>query len=251
LPCLVYTFAFLFFRTVTSFYEKVFRKKMPTDNAATTDKKTREGSPALPFEETPAGDDAVPCTTAENSATADASGAPDTSASARLSEAVREIARLRDAHARALADLENYRRRVAREKEELRKFAEQGLIEDLIPITDNFAIGLEVAGKHPESAPVTDGFKMIAAQIKNTLEQHGLREINPLGELFDPNAHESVSQTSHAEVPEHHVVAVLRVGYRLHDRLVRPASVVLSTGNTPDDAAAAADASVTAPATGV
>jgi molecular chaperone GrpE len=198
---------------------------MSADNTSTTDK-PQEDARDPNIGDAPANDDAQ--SAAEDSG-ADAAAEVDVLA-AKLDEAAREIARLRDAHARAVADLENYRRRVAREKEELRKFAEQGLIEDLLPITDNFAIGLEAAGKHPEAAPITEGFKMIATQIKNTLEQHGLRKINPLGEAFDPNAHESVSQTPHAEIPEHHVAAVLRVGYRLHDRLMRPATVVLSTG---------------------
>lgn len=149
-----------------------------------------------------------------------------------------ENARLRETCARALADFDNYRRRAAREKEDLRKFAIQNLVEDLIPILDNLAIGLAAAGKHPEAEPVTAGFRMIAAQIKSVLEQNGLAEINPAGAPFDPNAHESVSQTPHDTIPDHHVAAVLRVGYRIYDRLVRPATVVLSSG--PSGAAPAA-----------
>ncbi|MDR3228092.1 MAG: nucleotide exchange factor GrpE [Puniceicoccales bacterium] len=156
-----------------------------------------------------------------------------------------ENARLRDALARSLADLDNYRRRVNREKEDLRKYAAQKLIEDLIPIADNFSIGLAAAAKHPEAAPVVAGFKMISEQIKRALEQHGLREISPLGEPFDPHSHESVSQTAHDTIPEQHVAAVLRTGYSLHDRLVRPAAVVLSTG--PATATPAATAAAPAP----
>lgn len=159
-----------------------------------------------------------------------ASGAADIAPAGKLAAAEQEIDKLKDHYARALADLDNYRRRVVREKEDLRKFATQGLLEDLIPILDNLGIGLAAAEKHPEAKPVTDGFKMVADQIKAALEQHGLREINPVGEAFDPHNHESVSQTPHDTVPDHHVAAVLRIGYRLHDRLVRPATVVVSTG---------------------
>jgi molecular chaperone GrpE len=141
-----------------------------------------------------------------------------------------DTAKLRDALARAVADHENYRRRVNREKEDLRKFATQEVLEDFIPILDNFAAGITAAEKHPEAAPVTDGFKMIAAQINRVLESHGLVEVSPLGEEFDPNFHESVSITPHETIPENHVAAVLRTGYRLHDRLLRPASVILSSG---------------------
>ncbi|MDR0534856.1 MAG: nucleotide exchange factor GrpE [Puniceicoccales bacterium] len=141
-----------------------------------------------------------------------------------------EILRLRDALARSQADLDNYRRRVTREKEELRKFATQSLVEEFIPVLDNLAIGLATAGRHPEAAPVTEGFKMIASRIRAVLEQNGLAEINPVGQAFDPNAHESVSLAPHDTIPDHHVASVLRVGYRLHERLVRPATVVLSSG---------------------
>lgn len=148
----------------------------------------------------------------------------------KLAAAEAEIAKLKDLYARAIADLDNYRRRVTREKEDLRKFASQGLLEDLIPVLDNLGIGLASAENHPEAKPITDGFRMIAEQIKTTLDQHGLKEINPLGEAFDPNFHESVSQTPHPTIPDHHIATVHRIGYRLHDRLVRPATVVLSSG---------------------
>jgi molecular chaperone GrpE len=150
-----------------------------------------------------------------------------------------EAARLQDSYARALADLDNYRRRAAREKEEIRKYANQNLLEDLIPMLDNLGIGLATAEKHPEAAPVTEGFRMIAAQLKNVLEQHGLREINPVGDSFDPNAHESVSQAPHDSIPDNHVISVLRIGYHLHGRLVRPASVILSTGAPSSEATVA------------
>ncbi|MDR2430526.1 MAG: nucleotide exchange factor GrpE [Puniceicoccales bacterium] len=141
-----------------------------------------------------------------------------------------ENARLHEHYARALADLDNYRRRVAREKEELRKYAIQALLEDLIPMLDTLTLGLATAQQHPSAQAITDGFKMVADQLKLTLQQHGLQEINPLGEPFDPNAHEALGQNPHDTLPENHITHVHRIGYRLHDRLVRPASVLLSTG---------------------
>jgi molecular chaperone GrpE len=141
-----------------------------------------------------------------------------------------ENARLREQLARAAADFANFRRRTEREKEDLRKFAATEIAEKLIPMLDNLDIGLAAAEKHPEAAPVTSGFKMIGTQIRQVLGGFGLVEINPLGEPFDPNYHESISQMPSDTVPEHNVAAVARVGYRIHERLVRPASVVLSTG---------------------
>ncbi|MDR2845091.1 MAG: nucleotide exchange factor GrpE [Puniceicoccales bacterium] len=195
-----------------------------------TNNDTTEPTPApAPQPETP--DTTAAAATDGTDANTDGTDDDGTGALAeKLAAAGQENAKLRDLYARAIADLDNYRRRAAREKEDLRKFATQDLVEDLIPILDNLEIGLAAAEKHPEAAPVTDGFKMIATRIQSTLQQHGLLAINPLGEAFDPNAHESVSQTPHDTIPEQHIAAVLRIGYRLHERLVRPASVVLSTG---------------------
>ena len=170
-----------------------------------------------------------PVETPTNSTAAEETAA-DKHAEEKLAAAEAEIAKLKDLYTRSVADLDNYRRRVAREKEDLRKFASQGLLEDLIPVLDNLGIGLASAENHPEAKPVTDGFRMIAGQIKATLDQHGLKEINPVGESFDPNFHESVSQVPHPTIPDHHIASVLRIGYQLHDRLVRPATVVLSSG---------------------
>jgi molecular chaperone GrpE len=223
---------------VKQLFKRFFSKDMIPDsndknndtNHSDSSDKSAETPVSRAFAEASATGDAsamVDAAFAESGAAADEFDAGET---AKLTAALAENAKLRDAYARSVADLENYRRRVAREKEDLRKFATQNLLEDLIPILDNLTIGLDAAAKHPEAAPVTEGFKMVATQIKNALEQHGLKEINPLGETFDPNAHESVSQTPHDTIPDHHVAVVLRVGYRLQDRLVRPATVVLSTG---------------------
>ncbi|MDR2980939.1 MAG: nucleotide exchange factor GrpE [Puniceicoccales bacterium] len=194
---------------------------MTTDSDKTPADHTAPETSATPEPESSA-------TSAE--ATRTAEKAPGSDIEDKLAKAEQEIIKLKDHYARALADLDNYRRRVVREKEDLRKFATQGLLEDMLPILDNLGIGLATAENLPEAKPVTDGFKMIANQIKTTLEQHGLREINPVGELFDPNLHESLSQAPHPTIPDHHVAEVFRIGYKLHDRLIRPASVTLSTG---------------------
>ena len=83
---------------------------------------------------------------------------------------------------------------------------------------------------HPEAKAVIDGIKLIADQLRGVLRQHGLKEIEPLGEPFDAKFHESVAQQASASVPEGQVLQVLRPGYLLNDRLLRAASVVLSSG---------------------
>lgn len=136
-----------------------------------------------------------------------------------------------DRYLRAMADLDNFRRRAAREKEESRLLANAGLIEELLPALDNLRLGLAAAANHPEAADVSKGFEVVAAQLRQILSEHGLEVIEPApGEDFDHHRHEAVSQVPHAEVPDHKVVTAVRAGYQLNQRLLRPASVVVSSG---------------------
>lgn len=146
-------------------------------------------------------------------------------------EAAREESRLNhERYLRAVADWENYRRRMTREKEELRQIAVSGLVEQFLPVLDNLDIGLKSAANHPEAAKVTEGFQMVADQIVGILEQNGVKTVAPEGEAFDPHHHEALSHHPHDEVPEGHVVQVVRKGYLLNGRLLRPASVTVSSG---------------------
>lgn len=162
--------------------------------------------------------------------------AADTSASApgleaQLAAAKQETAANYDRYMRAMADLENFRRRTIREKEELRQFAAVRIIEDLLPVIDNLGFGL-AAARQPNATPesVTSGIALVSDQFKNVLSGHGLKEINPVGEDFDPNQEEAVSHLPSADVPEGKVLNVVRIGYSLNGRLVRPATVVVSSG---------------------
>ncbi|MEY3773125.1 MAG: hypothetical protein RL067_1139 [Verrucomicrobiota bacterium] len=155
--------------------------------------------------------------------------APDDPA-LRLAELAGEVARLKDTLLRSHADQQNQQRRHQRERDDLRKFAVAGLVEDLLPALDSLALGLESATKQPEAKAVADGFRMAVNQLRATLAGHGLAEINPLGQPFDPSRHESVGQQPSATVPEGQVAQVARSGWLLHDRVLRPAAVFLSTG---------------------
>ncbi len=135
---------------------------------------------------------------------------------------------------RTVADMDNLRRRTAREKEEIRKLGTGTLMEDLLPALDNLQIGLTAAGKHPEAGEVCKGFEVVANQLSQILEGHGLQRIDPeVGEAFDPNRHEAVAHQPSEEVPDDSILSVMRVGYALNERLLRPASVVVSSG-TPE-----------------
>lgn len=148
-----------------------------------------------------------------------------------LASAKQEAADNYDRYLRAVADLENFRRRTVREKDELRQFAAAKVLEDLMPVMDNLALAL-VAAKQPTAdvKSLVGGVDMILGQLKTALSNHGLKEINPAGQPFDANFHEAVSAQPSREVPDGNVSTVVRTGYTLNGRLLRPASVVVSSG---------------------
>jgi molecular chaperone GrpE len=154
-------------------------------------------------------------------------------AAVRLAELEGEVQRLKDTLLRSQADQQNQQRRHQRERDELRKFATAALVEDLLPSLDALALGLESAARQPEARPVAEGFRLAIQQLRGTLAAHGLAEINPQGQPFDPARHESVGQQPSADVPEGRVVAVARPGWALNDRVLRPAAVFLSAGPQP------------------
>src|SRR5690349_10480947 len=148
----------------------------------------------------------------------------------QLAAAKLEAAANYDRYTRAVADLENFRKRTLREKEELRQFAASGLMEDVIPILDNLSLGLAAAKQQTEVKGIVDGVGLVLEQFKSILARHGLKEIDPAGQRFDPNFHECISHQPSSEVGEEHVMQVVRPGYTLNGRLLRPASVIVSSG---------------------
>lgn len=147
-----------------------------------------------------------------------------------LAAAKAEAAANYDRYARAVADLENFRKRTLREKDELRQFATSGLMDDVIPILDNLNLGLAAAQQQTDVKAIISGVALVLEQFKTTLARHGLQEISPEKERFDPNLHECISHQPSAEVAEEFVMQVVRTGYALNGRLLRPASVVVSSG---------------------
>ena len=148
----------------------------------------------------------------------------------QLAAAKQEAAASYDRYTRAVADLENFRKRTLREKEELRLYALSGLLEDVIPILDNLGLGLAAAKQQTDVKSIVDGVSLTLEQFKSTLSRHGLKEVNPAGQRFDPNFHECISHQPSADVAEENVIQVVRLGYTLNSRLLRPASVIVSSG---------------------
>jgi molecular chaperone GrpE len=148
----------------------------------------------------------------------------------QLAAAKKEAQANYDRYMRTAADLENFRKRTVREKEELRQYATAGLLEDVIPVLDNLTLGLGAAKQQTDVKAIVDGVGLVLEQLKGTLSRHGLKEVNPAGQKFDPNLHEAISHQPNGEIPEEHVTLVVRPGYTLNGRLLRPASVMVSSG---------------------
>jgi molecular chaperone GrpE len=130
---------------------------------------------------------------------------------------------------RAVADLDNYKKRAARERQDAIKFANESLLEKIIPILDNFEMALTAANTPNTSVQsLQTGINMVHQQLKSALGNAGLEEIDANGKPFDPNLHEAISQQETTKAPEGQVVQQVRKGYKLRDRLLRPASVVVA-----------------------
>jgi molecular chaperone GrpE len=150
---------------------------------------------------------------------------------AQLEAAKAEASANYDKFVRTAADLENLRRRMVREKDELRTTATGRVLEDIFPVMDTLAMAINAA-KQPNAdlKSLTEGVEMVLTQLKTALTNHGLKEINPAGQPFDPHQHDAISHQPSNDVGEEHVMHVTRTGYSLNGRLLRPASVVVSSG---------------------
>jgi molecular chaperone GrpE len=154
----------------------------------------------------------------ESEAEAGSADAADAAATA----AARELAELRDRHLRLRADLDNFRKRVEREREEARRYALAEPMRELLPVLDNLERAASAQGQLED---LRRGVEMINRQLADVLERFGLAEVPALGESFDPQVHEAVAREESPAVTRPTVVAELQRGYWLHDRLLRPAMV--------------------------
>lgn len=128
---------------------------------------------------------------------------------------------------RTQAELENLRRRAERDLENAHKFALERFAKELLPVKDSLELGLEAAGG-ADAEKIREGMEMTLRLLTQVLEKHGIREVNPVGERFNPELHEAVSTQPSEDQPPNTVVAVMQKGYTLNDRLLRPAMVVVS-----------------------
>jgi molecular chaperone GrpE len=129
---------------------------------------------------------------------------------------------------RLQADFENYKRRTREEKARDRQFRAQDLVENLLPVWDNFARALAAKAEHEESAALKQGLDMVYRQFTEALQQEGVKEIEAVGLPFDPNKHQAVMQVESDDYEPNTVVEVLQAGYELNGRVLRPSMVKVS-----------------------
>lgn len=146
-------------------------------------------------------------------------------AEAELVDPAEELAALKDQNLRLHAEFDNYRKRSEREATSFRKYAQENLIRELLPQIDNLERALAAAEGQDS---LIDGLKMTLKGIHDVLARFGVSRVAAVGEPFDPNVHEAIAAQENSEVDDNTVLVEHQSGYMLHDRLIRPAMVVIS-----------------------
>lgn len=188
--------------------------------------KSTEQDPTRPSPDSDAQEQAAVDAAFETAAAA-AEGSPESmpigaaSADEDLEQAKQRILRLQ-------AEMDNVRKRTAREISEQRRYACLSLMRDLLPVLDNVQRAIEAADKTADATGLRDGFELVFQQLKTVLEQHHCTEIEALHRPFDPHQHEAIMQQPSTEYPPGTVLDVVQVGYQLHDRVVRPSQVIVA-----------------------
>jgi molecular chaperone GrpE len=137
-----------------------------------------------------------------------------------------ELDHVRDIYLRKLAEFDNFRKRIERERDEYRRSGVEEMIRELLPVVDNFERALKHA--QDDTGAFLQGIQMIAKQLTDTLERRGVTELNPIGEPFNPELHEAVQRVEDTDYPPGTVAWVMLKGYVVGDRLIRPAMVGVS-----------------------
>jgi molecular chaperone GrpE len=154
--------------------------------------------------------------------------APVPSAEQELAASREDAAKNRDLYLRTLADLDNYRKRVQREKDDLSRFANENLLRELLPVLDNLERAIEHARGDQGAGGILEGVEMTLNQLAKVLEKAGVKPVAAVGQPFDTARHEAIGHEETSEQAPQTVVRELQKGYLLNDRLLRPAMVLLA-----------------------
>jgi len=147
----------------------------------------------------------------------------------KIAQLAAEANEAKDRALRAQAELDNVRKRLRKEMEDERRYAAMPLVTDLLPVVDNIGRAVAAAEKSADSSSLLAGVKLVAQQLEAILARHHTIKIDALGKPFDTNVHAAIMQQPTDEYPPGTVVMVAQEGYQLHDRVVRPAQVIVSS----------------------
>ena len=148
----------------------------------------------------------------------------------KLGETEEEARSNYDLYMRTYAEMENIKKRGAKEREELAKYANESIIKEILPVIDSLEKAIAHAKDDQNSSALAEGLELTRDGLMKTLEKAGLEEVEAMGKPFDPNFHEAVSQQKDDTVAPGHVMIELQKGYVLNGRLIRPSTVVISSG---------------------
>jgi molecular chaperone GrpE len=146
------------------------------------------------------------------------------------SDPAAELAAANDRLLRMHAEMQNLRNRTSREIADERRYAALPILRDLLPVLDNINRAIEAAEKANEAEKLLEGFRLVRQQLITTLANHGAEPIEALGQPFDPNFHQAILHQPSNDAPADTVTMVTQQGYKLHDRVVRPTQVIVSSG---------------------
>ena len=179
-------------------------------------------------QQNPQDSDSQPTAATAGSAAVGAQAANEGAMAPDIRQLQEQNAELQDRLLRAHAELENYRRRVHRDQDEARKFESLRLVRDILPGLDGLQRAVASAEQTGDLQNLLAGIGMVSQQFRDILKAHSAEPIEALGQPFDPNQHEAISQIASADCEPMTVLQVVEMGYRLHDRVVRPARVIVS-----------------------
>lgn len=159
----------------------------------------------------------------------------DENLSQKVKDAYSKSEDFQDKYIRVMADIDNLKRRQIKEREDTVIRTRSQIISDLLPVLDAFQMGMNEVEKEESTKNIFVGISMAYKQMESVLNEYGLEIVDPKGTNFDPKYHEALSYQSDEEVEEGYVLQTVRVGYKIRDKLLRPASVIISQGKDKED----------------
>lgn len=162
--------------------------------------------------------------------------AVDESDPGEVDSATDDLTKWRELAMRTAAEYDNYRKRCVKDREEFTRYANRGLLESLLPVVDNFEMGMQMAAQQDTSSMIYIGMSMVQKQLADFMEAQGVEPIpSKVGDMFDHNIHEAI-QSEPSDKPEGTILRIIRKGYRLGGRLLRPVNVVTAAAPETDEA---------------